>query len=180
MKKLNIKTIAFAGVLIAMNLVLARVLAINIGPTLRITLSTTPIFLAGLWFGPAVGGVCGVSADLLGCLLQGYAPNPFILVTSLLSGMLPALMKKYLFHDRINPWKIAVIVALHGLIGSLGFTTVGLHIYYGTPWAVLYTTRVIQTVALVIANSILVSLLYHSPLTSYVGRELAVQKIRRS
>ena len=113
MKKLNIKTIAFAGVLIAMNLVLARVLAINIGPTLRITLSTTPIFLAGLWFGPAVGGICGVSADLLGCMLQGYAPNPFILVTSLLSGVLPAVMKKYLFHDRINLWKIAVIVAIY-------------------------------------------------------------------
>lgn len=180
MKKLNIKTIAFAGVLIAMNLVLARVLAINIGPTLRITLSTTPIFLAGLWFGPAVGGICGVSADLLGCILQGYAPNPFILVTSLLSGVLPAVMKKYLFHDRINLWKIAVIVAAHGLIGSLGFTTVGLHIFYGTPWAVLYTTRVIQTVALVIANSILVSILYQSPLTTFVTRELAVQKVSRS
>ncbi len=90
-----------------------------------------------------------MSADLLGCMLQGYAPNPFILVTSLLSGVLPAVMKKYLFHDRINLWKIAVIVAAHGLIGSLGFTTVGLHIFYGTPWAVLYTTRVIQTVALV-------------------------------
>ena len=121
-----------------------------------------------------------MSADLLGCMLQGYAPNPFILVTSLLSGVLPAVMKEYLFHDRINLWKIAVIVAAHGLIGSLGFTTVGLHIFYGTPWAVLYTTRVIQTVALVIANSILVSILYQSPLTTFVTRELAVQKVSRS
>ena len=131
MKKLNIKTIAFAGVLIAMNLVLARVLAINIGPTLRITLSTTPIFLAGLWFGPVVGGICGVSADLLGCILQGYAPNPFILVTSLLSGVLPAVMKKHLFHNRINPWKIAVIVAV---------TTVALLSLLGryTAWWVLW------------------------------------------
>lgn len=35
MKKLNIKTVVYAGVLIAMNLVLARVLVINIGTTLR-------------------------------------------------------------------------------------------------------------------------------------------------
>lgn len=31
MKKLNVKTIVFAAVLVAMNLVLSRVLAINIG-----------------------------------------------------------------------------------------------------------------------------------------------------
>lgn len=179
MKKLNIKTIAFAGVLIAMNLVLARVLAINIGPTLRITLSATPIFLAGLWFGPLVGGICGGSSDLLGCLLQGYAPNPFILVTSVLAGVLPALFKKYAFHDKMNVWKISVIVAVHGLIGSMGFTTLGLHIYYGTPWSVLYTTRAIQTVALVIANTVLVSILYQSALTAFVNRTFAVQRVRR-
>lgn len=56
MKKLNVKTIVFAAVLVAMNLVLSRVLAINIGSTLRITVSATPIYLASLWFGPLVGG----------------------------------------------------------------------------------------------------------------------------
>lgn len=57
MKKLNVKTIVFAAVLVAMNLVLSRVLAINIGSTLRITVSATPIYLASLWFGPLVGGI---------------------------------------------------------------------------------------------------------------------------
>ena len=41
MKKLNGRTIVFAAVLVAMNLVLSRVLAINIGPTIRITISAT-------------------------------------------------------------------------------------------------------------------------------------------
>ncbi|MBS6196237.1 MAG: folate family ECF transporter S component [Clostridiales bacterium] len=179
MKKLNIKTVVFAGVLVAMNLILARVLAINIGTTLRITLSSTPIFLAGLWLGPLTGGICGGAADLLGCLIQGYAPNPFILVASVLAGVLPGIFKQYVFHDKINTWKIAVIVAVHGLIGSLGFTTVGLHIYYGTPWSVLYTTRTIQTVALVIANTILVSILYQSVLTSFVTQTFAPKRITK-
>ena len=43
----KVRILAFAGVLIAMNIVLARLVAINIGPTLRITVSQTPIFLAG-------------------------------------------------------------------------------------------------------------------------------------
>ena len=74
MKKLNVKTIVFAAVLVAMNLVLSRVLAINIGSTLRITVSATPIYLvwtAGRgnlrWSGRSAGmsdpGICTESID---------------------------------------------------------------------------------------------------------------------
>ena len=58
-QQMSIKTVAAAAVLVAMNIILSRVFAINVGPTLRITISTTPIFLAGLWFGPLTGAVCG-------------------------------------------------------------------------------------------------------------------------
>ncbi|RHQ62145.1 folate family ECF transporter S component [Blautia sp. AF25-12LB] len=178
MKKLNVKTIVFAAVLVAMNLVLSRVLAINIGSTLRITVSATPIYLASLWFGPLVGGICGGLGDLLGCLIQGYAPNPLILVSSVLAGVIPAVFKKYVFRDKVNTWKIAVMLIVHGIVGSLGFTVVGLHVYYATPWSVLYATRVIQTIALTIANTILVSVLYQSALTSYVNQVFALQRTR--
>lgn len=80
MKKLNVKTIVFAAVLVAMNLVLSRVLAINIGSTLRITVSATPIsdlsgkslvWTAGRgnlrWSGRSAGmsdpGICTESID---------------------------------------------------------------------------------------------------------------------
>ena len=53
MKKLNVKTIVFAAVLVAMNLVLSRVLAINIGSTLRITVSA----------GMSDPGICTESID---------------------------------------------------------------------------------------------------------------------
>ena len=173
MKKLNVKTIVFAAVLVAMNLVLSRVLAINIGSTLRITVSATPIYLASLWFGPLVGGICGGLGDLL-----GYAPNRLILVSSVLAGVIPAVFKKYVFRDKVNTWKIAVMLIVHGIVGSLGFTVVGLHVYYATPWSVLYATRVIQTIALTIANTILVSVLYQSALTTYVNQVFALQRTR--
>ena len=88
-------------------------------------------------------------------------------------------MKKYVFHDKLNTWKIAVMVVLHGLIGSLGFTTAGLHIYYGTPWSVLYTTRTIQTAALTVANTVLVSILYHSVLTRYITQSVLAEETAR-
>ena len=60
MKRVSkVKIMVFAAVLIAMNIVLSRILSISIGPTLRITVSQTPVYLAGFWFGPVVGGLCG-------------------------------------------------------------------------------------------------------------------------
>lgn len=179
MKKFNSKIVVFAGVLIAMNLVLERVLALNIGNTLRVSFGATPIYLSSLWFGPVVGGVCGALADLVGCLLQGYALNPFIITSNILIGVLPALLKKYVYNDRMNLWKIGSAVALNGIIGSLGLTTVGLHVFYGTPWSVLYATRIVQTIGLVIANSLMVSLLYQSPITNLVTKSCLTQRVSR-
>ena len=51
MKKINkVKIIVFAGLLVSMNIVLSRVLSIPVGPTIRITVSQTPVYLAGFWF----------------------------------------------------------------------------------------------------------------------------------
>lgn len=129
----KVRILAFAGVLIAMNIVLARLVAINIGPTLRITVSQTPIFLAGFWFGPVVGGICGFLGDLIGSLLQGYAPNPFIAVSAILAGVLPGLLRHVLL-KKADLW------------------------------------RFLQTPLLVVVNSILVFILYRSPLTAYVKK----------
>ncbi len=177
-QQMSIKMVAAAAVLVAMNIILSRVFAINVGPTLRITISTTPVFLAGLWFGPAVGGICGGVGDLLGSLFQGYAPNPLILGAAVLCGLIPGLMKNYVFHNKIRYWKILVIVGLHGLVGSMGLTLLGLHLMYGRPLAELFVTRAVQTVALVVVNSILVNLLYASPLTTVVSRMFLRTEVR--
>lgn len=173
MKKVNnVRIMAFTGVLIAMNIVLARLLAINIGPTLRITVSQTPVYLAGFWFGPIVGGICGFLGDLIGSLIQGYAPNPFISVSAILAGVLPGLVRHFM-EKKPEIWKVFATIAVHGLVGALGFTCIGLHIYYDTPWSVLYATRVVQTIALTVVNTVLVFFLYRSPLTAFVKKSMA-------
>ncbi len=167
-KKLTTRVIAFAAVLIAMNIVLSRFLSINIGSYIRLTPSQVPIILAGFWFGPVVGGICGTVGDLMGALIQGYAPNVFITISAALTGILPALMKRYVFHNKINMWKLGFILAVNGLIGSLGFSCLGIHLYSGTPYVVLYATRPLQVVFAVIVNTILTQMLFMSPLTAMV------------
>ena len=173
MKKENkVKVLVFAGALIAMNIVLSRLLVLNIGPTLRITVSQTLVYLAGFWFGPVVGGVCGFLGDLIGSLLQGYAPNPFISLSAILTGVLPGIAS-YLIKKRMEIWHVLGVLVLNGLIGSLGFTCIGLHLYYGTPWAVLYAGRIVQTILLTAVNTVLVFFLYRSPLTGLVKKSVA-------
>lgn len=173
MKLKNTRILVLAAMLVAMNIVLARVLSIQAGPYIRITFSQIPIYLCSLWFGPLLGGVSGFLGDLIGSIIQGYAPNPFISMAAILTGVLPGVMKKFVFHNQITWWKLGIVFALNGIFGSLGLTTLGLHIYYGTPWAVLYATRPIQTVALTVSNTILVTLLYKSVLTQMIQQTAA-------
>ena len=150
MKTANkIRIMAFAGVIIAMNIVLARLVAINIGPTLRITVSQTPVYLAGFWFG----------------------------ISAILAGMIPGVFR-HVMEKKPELWKVLGVLAIHGVVGALGFTCIGLHIYYGTPWSVLYATRIVQTIMLTAVNSVLVFFLYKSPLTGFVKRSMAEGKGR--
>lgn len=170
--RLSVQTLAIAGVLVAMNIVLSRLVAIPIGESLRITVSSVPIILAGLWLGPFVGGICGFLGDLLGCFLSGYAPNPFISVSAILMGVLPALLFS-LFTLRGGKkrgegalgfaiWylRFFAAIAVTMLLTSQGITTYGLAVMYGRPFLAQWILRLPQSVLLLFVNSLLVSLLY--------------------
>lgn len=179
MKKINTKVLAYAGVLIAMNVVLVRVVAIPIGPTLRITVGNVPIVLASFWFGPVVGAVCGGLGDLIGCILSGYAPIPLLLVSSILTGFLPYFFKKFVVKAIASRDKKAgmygkgfvrmlIMMAVVNLITSQGISTLGLAIWQGIGFLEMFILRLPQNILLTITNSILVLLLYASPATSFV------------
>ena len=54
----SVKTLVFLALLVAIQLVLSRVLVIDLG-VYSITLGTIATVLAGLWMGPVAGGVEG-------------------------------------------------------------------------------------------------------------------------
>lgn len=96
MKNGSVYRLAYAGVLIAMNIVLSRFVSIPLGPTLRVSISSVPIILCGLWMGPFIGGASGGIADLLGTAISGYAPNPLITLSAVLMGVIPALFRHFI------------------------------------------------------------------------------------
>ena len=166
----NVKNLVFMALLVAMQLVLTRVLVLDLGPY-RITVGTVCSVLAGLWMGPVAGGVCGLCADIVGCFLKGYAVNPFITLASILWGVLPALFRKfYLSKSRkAKTVGISVSIVITGVISSLCLTTAGLVIMLGYNFYAIMPGRLVQFAIMTPIYCVLTCLLYFSPLTSMVA-----------
>ena len=162
-KQFSPGTLAYAGVLIAMNVVLSRLVSIPIGNLFRISVAHVPIILCGLWLGPLIGGIAGAAGDLIGCAFMGYAPNPFLTVSACLVGIIPSLFKKFILGGEKGTkryLRYVLVIALTMLITSQGLTTLGLSVMYGMPFKATFISRLPQSGALCVLNSFLVNLLY--------------------
>ena len=155
----NVKNLVFMALLVAMQLVLTRVLVLDLGPY-RITVGTVCTVLAGLWMGPVAGGVCGLCADIVGCFLKGYAVNPFITLASILWGVLPALFRKFYLSKSRKAKTVGISVCL---------TTAGLVIMLGYNFYAIMPGRLVQFAIMTPIYCVLTCLLYFSPLTSMVA-----------
>jgi len=164
---LNIYSICMLGVLVAVNVILARYLAIDVGFA-RFTLGSIAPIMAGLWFGPVAGGLTGGLADLLGCFLQGYAPNPIILVASVLWGVIPALIVHASDGRRRKAVMICVSVVVCALVCTVCLTTAGLVLILGYSLPAILPTRLLQVTVMIPAYSVIANLLYFSPVTKVV------------
>jgi len=172
-------TIVCLGVLTAMTVVLARVLAIPVGGFGRFTLGSLCTVMAGLWFGPAAGALCGFTADILGCILQGYAVNPLITIGAMLWGVIPVLvMPAGDAKTRQRVVRLTLGVILAGIVCSLGFTYAGLVLILGFDFYAILPTRLVQFTVMTAVYCVLANLLYFSPVTAMVRRNLAQRKRR--
>ena len=60
------------AMLTAIQIILARYLAIQVNEVLRISFETVPLALAGMWLGPLGGAVVALVSDVLGTIIYGY------------------------------------------------------------------------------------------------------------
>ena len=163
-------TIVSLGALTAIYLILSRFLAVNIGGFGRIQLGVVARIMAGVWFGPFAGALCGLASDLLGCLIQGYAVNPLITLAAILWGVIPALFVPQNGDTKKTAvWKLCTLfVTTAGLVWINGY-----HLYAILP------TRLTQLALQTPVYCVLVCLLYFSPVTSQVKRALSIH-LKRS
>lgn len=176
------RTLVFLGLLAAMHVVLTRVFVIEIGSDYRISLGSVCTIMAGLWFGPVGGGVCGLVSDILGCILKGYAINPLITVAGVIWGVIPALMRFALVGKKTKKMAVlCVAVAITSVFSTLVFTTAGIAFINGGEFWVsamaLLPGRLAQWAIMTPIYCVLTCMLYFSPITNMV-MNAAVRRVK--
>lgn len=168
------------ALLVAMHLVLTRVFVVELG-AYRISLGSVCTMLAGLWMGPAAGAVCGVSSDLLGCFMKGYALNPIITLAAMMWGIVPAVLKP-LWEEKSKKIKtigLVLAVIMTAFISSLVLTTTGLVLIQGYNFYAIIPGRAVQFVILVPIYCVVTCFLYFSPLTAMVVESVSPKVLKK-
>ncbi len=168
----NLKVLAISALFAAISIILGKFLAFNVGDTLRFSFENLPFFLSGFFFGGPVGALTALVADIIGCILRGYAINPILTFASVFigftSGLLAKLLSKFNFYIAI-----ALNVTVCHFIGSVLIKTVGLSIWYGSPFVPLLIQRSINYIIVAICEYFcLVILLKSKSLKSQISSVL--------
>ena len=151
----TVRVMAFSAVLAAMSIVCGKYLAFGFGNILRFSFENLPVLVAGMLFGPLVGAAVGVVADLVGCVLVGYAINPILTVGAALIGGSGGLIWNV---TRRFPYGLRVLlaVAFAHLLGSVLVKTLGLAAFYDMPVGILMLWRALNYLIVGVAEGVLI------------------------
>ncbi len=159
------KTVAALAMLCALSIILGKYLQIPIGDALRFSLENLPIIFAGFVFGPVCGMLTGAVADLVGCLLVGYAINPIVTLGAILCGGVSGAAALLTERARRMPLalKVALSVIPAHLIGSVLVKTFGLAKFYAMPLGILMLWRLLNYAIIGALECVLLTVLLKNP-----------------
>lgn len=160
MKSITPKRLSLLAMFIALQIVLSKFLMLQLAPSVRLSIDSVPILLAGLWFGPLAGALVGTLSDFLGTLLfpTAGAYFPPLTVAFLLIGLVAGLMSRVV-KVKQPVIRAALIVIPSEIIGSYLFKSFALSFLVGAPFPVLLASRALPVAIVMIANTMLVALL---------------------
>ena len=129
-RTVSTKTMAYCAMLTALSVVFARLIGLMPTESVRFSIEAVPIFLAGMLFGPLLGGCVGFAADFVGCLFSPFGYNPLFCIPPILYGVFAGLMRPIL-RRQVSLLRLAIVWALPILLGSLLYQSAALaYIYY--------------------------------------------------
>ena len=159
----NLKCLTTAAMLTAISVVIGVFCKnfLNFGNgQFRITFENLPVILSGLLFGPAVGGVVGISSDLVSYLLssQNYPPNLIVTLGAFSIGFISGLVSHHVGKKQGTLQVVVSAIPAH-VIGSMIIKSIGLYQFYHA--AVLWRIPVYLLIAPL--EIVMLCLLYRTP-----------------
>lgn len=121
----NVRVMVTLALFVSISIVTGKFLAISVGETLRFSFENLTIILSGILFGPIPGAITGIVADLIGCILRGYAINPILTIGAMTIGFLSGVLYN-LLKNTPSFLRIAISVFSAHLIGSVIIKSFGL------------------------------------------------------
>ena len=136
----TVMSLTMAAMLTAMSVVIGIFCKslLNFGGGLfRITFENLPILMAGIMFGPIVGGVVGAATDIISYFLSGqaYPLNLIVTLGATSIGVVSGFFAKYVFKKN-GYARIIFPSAIAHVVGSMIIKPIGLFTFYN--WAVLW------------------------------------------
>lgn len=128
MQKTKTRVLVMMALFVALNVVLARILAFQT-PITRISFSFIPDALCAMMFGPVIGGFTTAASDLVGMLLysRGMPYFPGFTLSAALYGITYGLF----LYNREKSWKNVIL--------CVALQTVLIELAMGTLWAYLFS-----------------------------------------
>lgn len=163
MKKIDTRALVLLASLAALQVVFSKFLMIQATPSVRFSVDSTPIILAGLWYGPVAGALVGALADMLGTILfpTAGAWYPPLTAAYVLIGLLPGLIGRYIVKKRTLP-AVAGIVVVTEAVASLIVKSLALSSLRGIPFPVQLAARILPVAVNTVANVTLVYALHRA------------------
>ncbi len=150
MKQINLRSAITCALLAALGAVFSAYLSIEIPVSgtklVEISLAPVAVMIAGIFFGPLLGGMVGFVTDTAGFFLgvQHGAYNPVFSVTMALFGVIAGLM---FFKTKEIKWpRVLITVILAQAVCSVILNSAAIHWFYGVPLQVLLWPRAISAI----------------------------------
>ena len=140
----RIRVLAASATLTAMSVVIGIVCKQYLtfgGGSQRITFENLPIIIAGLLFGPVVGGIVGFVGDLVSCIFAGQTPFPLISVGAIAVGVVSGVISKYVM-KKDGILKVIVAALSAHIVGPVIIKTYALSILMKSGFWVQFGLRI--------------------------------------
>ncbi|WP_066506510.1 folate family ECF transporter S component [Abyssisolibacter fermentans] len=106
-KAMTTKVLVVASLLTGLSIILTRFFSVIVPlaglPALRIGIGSIPIIISGILFGPFAGGLTGIVADLVGCMVNPQGTYfPGFTLSAALYGIIPGLIYTMIIKKKIR------------------------------------------------------------------------------
>ena len=137
--------VIFTALAAAMSVVLCRFVGFSpMDSPVRIEFGFLPIAVLAEMLGPVFAGIGYLTADVVGSFVQGYAPNPYIALCKLATGIIMGLVFS---HSRTSLVRIIVTFSIiNVLVDFLLMSPIFVYMY-GYTWGTTFAIRAVNAAA---------------------------------